>query len=173
MNWARNFLTLTLFLPVVWSLPSDGRESYLYFLYFSRKVLQIAGDTSDVSLGWPAILVHPRLKGFLGYGTSSAKSGKLPAKPSWLVTLSPSLFSSRVNNPMIFNYRSCNPYVISYHPLSHLIGICLYHCPSSCIAQKHLYCSIDVVTSLSLFTFMHWRRKWQPTPMFLPEESQG
>ena len=28
-------------------------------------------------------------------------------------------------------------------------------------------------TSLSLFTFMHWRRKWQPTPVFLPRESQG
>ena len=29
------------------------------------------------------------------------------------------------------------------------------------------------VTSLSLFTFMHWRKKWQPTPVFLPGESQG
>ena len=29
------------------------------------------------------------------------------------------------------------------------------------------------VTSLSLFTFMHWRRKWQHTPVFLPGESQG
>ena len=28
-------------------------------------------------------------------------------------------------------------------------------------------------TSLSLFTFMHWRRKWHPTPVFLPGESQG
>ena len=28
-------------------------------------------------------------------------------------------------------------------------------------------------TLLSLFTFMHWRRKWQPTPVFLPGESQG
>ena len=28
-------------------------------------------------------------------------------------------------------------------------------------------------TSLSLFTFMQWRRKWQPTPVFLPGESQG
>ena len=27
--------------------------------------------------------------------------------------------------------------------------------------------------SLWLFTFMHWRRKWQPTPVFLPGESQG
>ena len=26
---------------------------------------------------------------------------------------------------------------------------------------------------LSLFTFMHWRGKWQPTPVFLPGESQG
>ena len=31
----------------------------------------------------------------------------------------------------------------------------------------------DWVTSVSLFTFMHWRRKWQPTPVFLPGESQG
>ena len=23
------------------------------------------------------------------------------------------------------------------------------------------------------FTFMHWSRKWQPTPVFLPGESQG
>ena len=29
------------------------------------------------------------------------------------------------------------------------------------------------MTSLSLFTFMQWRRKWQPTPVFLPGESQG
>ena len=32
-------------------------------------------------------------------------------------------------------------------------------------------------TRLSNFTFnfpfMHWRRKWQPTPVFLPGESQG
>ena len=31
----------------------------------------------------------------------------------------------------------------------------------------------DRATSLSLFAFVHWRRKWQPTPMFLPGESQG
>ena len=28
-------------------------------------------------------------------------------------------------------------------------------------------------TRLSDFTFMHWRRKWQPTPVFLTGESQG
>ena len=31
----------------------------------------------------------------------------------------------------------------------------------------------DWATSLSIFTFIHWRRKWQPTPVFLPGESQG
>ena len=30
----------------------------------------------------------------------------------------------------------------------------------------------DWATSLSLSTFLHWRRKWQPTPVFLPGESQ-
>ena len=31
----------------------------------------------------------------------------------------------------------------------------------------------DWATLLSLFTFTHWRRKWQPTPLFVPGESQG
>jgi len=31
----------------------------------------------------------------------------------------------------------------------------------------------DWATSPSLFTFVHWRRKWQPTPVCLPGESQG
>ena len=31
----------------------------------------------------------------------------------------------------------------------------------------------DRATSLSLFSFKHWRRKWQPTLVFLPGGSQG
>ena len=31
----------------------------------------------------------------------------------------------------------------------------------------------DFLTQESDFTFTHWRRKWQPTPVFLPGESQG
>ena len=31
----------------------------------------------------------------------------------------------------------------------------------------------DWASSLSLFTFMHWRRKRQPTPVFLPGDSPG
>ena len=31
----------------------------------------------------------------------------------------------------------------------------------------------DWMTSLSLFTFMPWRRQWQPTPVFLPGKFHG
>ena len=35
-----------------------------------------------------------------------------------------------------------------------------------------LWVGHDWATSLSFFTFMHWRSKWQPTPVFSPGESQ-
>ena len=41
------------------------------------------------------------------------------------------------------------------------------------ILNLHVHVGRDCVTSLSLFTFMHWRRKWQHTAVFLPGESQG
>ena len=45
--------------------------------------------------------------------------------------------------------------------------------PSKLQSMGLLRVGHDWVTSLSLFTFMHWRRKWQPIPVFLPGESQG
>ena len=45
--------------------------------------------------------------------------------------------------------------------------------PSGLQSMGSLGVGHDWTTSLSLFTFMHWRRKWQPTPGFLPGESQG
>ena len=45
--------------------------------------------------------------------------------------------------------------------------------PGSLQSMGSLIVGHDWVTLLSLFTFMHWRRKWQPTPVFLPGESQG
>ena len=29
------------------------------------------------------------------------------------------------------------------------------------------------LSDFTFVTFMHWRRKWQPAPVFLPGESQG
>ena len=45
--------------------------------------------------------------------------------------------------------------------------------PGRLQSMGSLWVGHDWATSLSLFTFMHWRRKWQPTPVFLPGESQG
>ena len=45
--------------------------------------------------------------------------------------------------------------------------------PSRLQSMGSLRVGHDWATSLSLFTFTHWRRKWQPTPVFLPGESQG
>ena len=45
--------------------------------------------------------------------------------------------------------------------------------PSRLQSMGSLRVGYDWATSLSLFTFMNWRKKWQPTPVFLPGESQG
>jgi len=45
--------------------------------------------------------------------------------------------------------------------------------PGGLQSMRSLRVRYDGATSLSLFTFMRWRRKWQPTPVFLPGESQG
>ena len=44
--------------------------------------------------------------------------------------------------------------------------------PSRLQSMGSLRVGHDWATSLSLFTFMHWKRKWQSTPVFLPGESQ-
>ena len=45
--------------------------------------------------------------------------------------------------------------------------------PGGLQSMESLGVGHDWATSLSLFPFMHWRRKWQPTPVFLPGESPG
>ena len=45
--------------------------------------------------------------------------------------------------------------------------------PARLQSMRLLRVGHDWATSLLLFTFMQWRRQWQPTPVFLPGESQG
>jgi len=45
--------------------------------------------------------------------------------------------------------------------------------PGRLPSKRSLRVGHNWATSLWLFTFMHWRRKRQPTPVFLPRESQG
>ena len=53
----------------------------------------------------------------------------------------------------------------------------LYSCLESPVDGGAWWAAVHAVaksrTLLCNFTFMHWRRKWQPTPVFLPGESQG
>ena len=45
--------------------------------------------------------------------------------------------------------------------------------PGGLQSMRLLRVEHDSLTLLALFTFMHWRRKWQPIPVFLSGESQG
>ena len=45
--------------------------------------------------------------------------------------------------------------------------------PGRLQSMRWLRVGHDYATSLSLFTFLNWRRKWQPTLVFLPGEFQG
>ena len=56
--------------------------------------------------------------------------------------------------------------------LVHLLNSLLM-VPVTIILRFPLVVLIVWLTSLLLFTFTRWRRKWQPTPVFLPGESQG
>ena len=62
-----------------------------------------------------------------------------------------------------------------WHPNSSTLGwkIPWMEEPGRLQSMGSLRVGHDWATSLSRFTFMHWRRKWQPTPVFLPGESQG
>ena len=45
--------------------------------------------------------------------------------------------------------------------------------PGRLQSMRSLRVGHNWATSLSLFIFMHWRKNWPPTPVFLPGESQG
>ena len=44
---------------------------------------------------------------------------------------------------------------------------------SNTTVQNHQFFSTHLSGFTFSFHFMHWRRKWKPTPMFLPGKSQG
>ena len=56
-----------------------------------------------------------------------------------------------------------------------------YSCLESPVDSRAWLAAVHGVTKswtrmsdcIFIFTFMHWRRKWQPSPVFLPGESQG
>ena len=75
--------------------------------------------------------------------------------------------------PTVRNGRGCLEKAMATHPSTLAWQIPWTEEPGRLQSMESLEVQQDWATSLSLFTFMHWRRKWQPTPAFLPGESQG
>ena len=96
------------------------------------------------------------------YQTQTDLSGS--AFPEWLV------FQRRkvATRSMCLMEKAMAP-----HPVLLLGKIPWMEEPGGLQSMGSLRVRHDWATSLSLFTFMHWRRKWQPTPVLLPGESQG
>ena len=67
----------------------------------------------------------------------------------------------------------CSKKAMAPHSSTHAWKIPWTEEPGGLQSMGSLGVGCDWATSLSLFPFMHWRRKWQPTPVFLPGESQG
>ena len=60
---------------------------------------------------------------------------------------------------------------LQHYWLGHRLGLLWYW--MICLEMTAVHGVAKSRTQLSDFTFTHWRRKWQPTPVFLPGESQG
>ena len=75
----------------------------------------------------------------------------------------------------LFSYVTSNCHQVAMAPHSSTLAwkIPWTEEPGGLQSMGSLRVGHDWATSLSLFTFMHWRRKWQPSPVFLPGESQG
>ena len=108
-------------------------------------------------------------------GKSHGQRSLVGSSPGGCKELDMTELASTHNNLLLF---SC-PF---YHPLEKAMAphsstltweISWTEEPSRLQSMGSLRVGHDWATSLSLFTFMHWRRKWQPTPVFLPGEYQG
>ena len=75
-----------------------------------------------------------------------------------------------------FSYTHSYPYILEKEMAPHSTTLAWkipwMEGPARLQSMGSLRVRHEWATSLSLFTFMHWRRKRQPTPVFLPGESQ-
>ena len=70
-------------------------------------------------------------------------------------------------------YAYCSEKALATHSNSLAWKIPWTEEPGSLQSMGSLRVGHHWATSLILFPFMNWRRKWQPTPDFLPGECQG
>ena len=144
-------------LPRPWDSPGKNTGVGCHFLLQCMKVKRESevaqscptpSDPTDCSL--PDSSVH----------------GILQARvPEWVPCPSPSTGHSSCNK--------CRQPIMAPHSSTLAWQIPWTEEPGRLQSMGSLRVGHDGATSLTLFTFMHWRRKWQPTPVFLPGESQG
>ena len=94
-----------------------------------------------------------------------------PSIPS-IITSPGSKKKKRPVKDRFYNSLSKQPHAMAPHSSTLAWKIPWTEEPGRLQSMGSLRVGHDWETSLSLFTFMHWRRKWQSTPVFLPGESQ-
>ena len=110
------------------------------------------------------------LKERWGVGGFSHLSSAFSLSNEWLAT---AVLLGRVDQGYVGSYVGSLEKAIATHSSTLAWKIPWMEEPCRLQSMGSLRVGHDWATSLSLFTFMHWRRKWQPTPVFLPGESQG
>ena len=81
--------------------------------------------------------------------------------------------STTYNHINLTGGRACSERAMAPHSSTLAWKISWMEEPGRLQSMGSLRIRHNQATLLSVFTFMHWRRKWQPTPVFLPGESQG
>ena len=151
---------------------------YIYLLLFSHQVMSdcfltpwIVGCQSPLSMGFPR---QNYWSGFPFPSPEDLPDSRIePASPAltgrFFTTEPPGKPIVYIYHILFYGYGEGNG-----TPLQHsCLEIPWTEEPGRVRSMGLLRVRHDWATSLWLFTFMHWRRKWQPTPVFLPGESQG
>ena len=93
----------------------------------------------------------------------------------WIICFSPLRLCSHFSLYFFFAFYSDNIMEKAMAPHSSTLAwkIPWMEEPGGLQSMGSLRVGHDWATTLLLCIFMRWRRKWQPTPVFLPGESQG
>ena len=132
--------------------------------------------SSHLILGRPLLLLPPIPPSIRVFSNESTLCMRWPKYWSFSFSIIPSkeipgLISFRI----CFNSQLALPSGKAMAPHSSTVAwkIPWMEEPGGLQSMGSLRVGHDWANSLSLFTFLHWRRKLQPTPVFLPGESQG
>ena len=94
-------------------------------------------------------------------------------KPNTWHTLKSPLISTFPESHLVWCNQAISEKAMAPHSSTFAWKIPQTEEPGGLQSMGSLRVGYDWAASLSLFTFIHWTRKWQPTPVFLLGESQG